>query len=121
MDQIAAPAPLRTVEIDVGQFLVLYEQTPDCWGMEVDWADRRTVAGKLRRALRRRGCRAALPRCRGADQLDLWLRAVNALIDQPDAFADGRAHELIDLAPGSDIYAIVLCPTCTFPAVPGLE
>ena len=46
---------------------------------------------------------------------------MNALIGQPHAFADGRAHELIDLAPGSDIYAIVLCLVGTFSTVPGIE
>ena len=38
----------------------------------------------------------------------MWLREMTALIGQPNAFADGRAHELIDLAPGSDLNAIVL-------------
>ena len=60
-----------------------------------------------------------IPRCRGADPVDLWLREVNALVGQPDAFPSGHAYELIDLDPGSDIYAIMLCPVGTIPTVTG--
>ena len=50
-----------------------------------------------------------IPACRDASCVDTWLEEVNALIASPGAFPDGRAYELLDLAPGSDTYTILLC------------
>ena len=119
MSPDAEPSPLRTVEIDPDDIVLLFDASFDGWYIEVDWSEWRDVVRGLRRALRERACLVAIPRCRGADHIDLWLREVNALVGQPGAFPSGRAYEMVDLAPGSDIYAIMLCPVGTIPTVDG--
>lgn len=102
-------APLRTASVDLGELFLVFTATDDRWGIDVDWKEWRAVVKGLREVLREQGCRAPIPRCRGADHVGAWLEQVNALIADASAFPDGQAYELFDLAPGGDTYTILLC------------
>ena len=121
MSPDAEPSPLRTVEIDLDEVLLLFDAKFHGWYIEVDWSEWRDVVRGLRRALRKRGCPVADPGWRGPGHRGLWAAGGHALVGQPGAFPSGPAYEMVDLAPGSDIYAIMLCPVGTIPTIDGCE
>ena len=77
---------------------------------DFDIKEWRSLVHNLSQAVKQQDFTARIPKCRGADHIEIWLEELNFLIGRRENFADRRSYELFDLEPGSDICCILFCP-----------